>query len=762
MTVPALGPRERPCRDVAFLEVSSGIPRPVTSKARRPHRRSGRLTVLRVLRALVLGLVALTSAAAPAMAHAELVRSQPANGAILPTAPNRVAIWFDEALTPSGSTITVYDGRRHEVDRADSRVDPSNPRHLTVSLESGLPNGIYTVTWTSISADDGHVVHGTFTFTVGLATLPGAGIATSNQGIPSPAAVVARWLVFLGLVVPAGCFLLGLLGLPPAETRRWLPAAGAMVALLADLALVPVQAFLSGGGLPRQPLSNVLAELPAAWRWRLLAEVVLVIAVVIVPRRHERERVAAAGGVLVAAAAVLGLAFTSHAAARPQLHSLALAVESLHLGTVAFWLGAVVQLAAVPSSCRAAQQSVLRRFSRLALGLAPLAMVSGVGLAFLTFPSLASLWTSGYGRILLVKAVLVIGIVACGYRNHRAIATGIRRAAVFACSVRTELIFGVLAILAASTMSLWVPPQPRPVVTLELRRVAGPHLIAHLDVTPIDSGSNRLDAWLTDDQNRPVPGVSGATAEVSMLERPVDLPDLTLTRLPDGHWGGASAVLSVQGWWDVHVSFQGATLAQASQASAQFFVIVPDPLLVGPPPRRPSEPAARQLFTAAMTQLGQLTSMREFQDLSDGAGNSITTLETEVAPDTFAWQTGSGTSSIAIGPWQYYREGNGPWTRQQRPEVFHFPATVLTYYTGATELTLGRQQVVDGENCQILTFYAPATSGRGQAWYAWWVGMTTHLIRQEAMVADHYYMLVHYDEFNARVQITAPPLGPAS
>jgi copper transport protein len=122
-----------------------------------------------------------------AFAHAEDDHSSPAPGAVLSTAPMRVDIWFTEHLTPTVSTIQVYDAERHRVDRNDTQIDPSNTLHMGVTLPP-LPSGLYTVVWANVSADDGHANRGGFAFTILLPTATPAPKAAAVVGGPPSAA----------------------------------------------------------------------------------------------------------------------------------------------------------------------------------------------------------------------------------------------------------------------------------------------------------------------------------------------------------------------------------------------------------------------------------------------------------------------------------------------------------------------------------------------------------------------------------------------
>lgn len=115
----------------------------------------------RRLAVAALGLVLL---ATPAWPHASLVRSSPARRATVTTAPDRVQLWFNEAIEPKFSSISVWDAAGQRADLEDARVEPEDPKRLTVGLKP-LGRGTYRVRFRVLSVD-GHVVESEFPFTL--------------------------------------------------------------------------------------------------------------------------------------------------------------------------------------------------------------------------------------------------------------------------------------------------------------------------------------------------------------------------------------------------------------------------------------------------------------------------------------------------------------------------------------------------------------------------------------------------------------------
>lgn len=111
---------------------------------------------------LTIFLASLTGTAA--RAHAFLDHALPRVGSTATLSPPQVKIWFTEELEGAFSRIQVVDAQGKEVDRRDSKVDPSNPSIMVVSLPP-LPPGDYRVKWSAVAVDTHHTT-GTFTFTV--------------------------------------------------------------------------------------------------------------------------------------------------------------------------------------------------------------------------------------------------------------------------------------------------------------------------------------------------------------------------------------------------------------------------------------------------------------------------------------------------------------------------------------------------------------------------------------------------------------------
>ncbi len=100
----------------------------------------------------------------PALAHARLVETYPADGSDVPVSPGQVQLLFNEPVQAEFDPLKVYDQEGERVDEANARMSPNNRKLLVVDLEE-LPEGSYTVDW-RVTSTDGHPISGARRFAV--------------------------------------------------------------------------------------------------------------------------------------------------------------------------------------------------------------------------------------------------------------------------------------------------------------------------------------------------------------------------------------------------------------------------------------------------------------------------------------------------------------------------------------------------------------------------------------------------------------------
>ncbi len=122
------------------------------------------MTILRP-RTLLLAaslLTALAVEAPSAHAHAMLEASEPAEGAVLSSAPRQVTIRFNEPSRITALRLVNEDGQEIGIRRDANRATATS---ATATVTGPLAPGGYRVQWRAMGPD-GHVMSGTVHFTV--------------------------------------------------------------------------------------------------------------------------------------------------------------------------------------------------------------------------------------------------------------------------------------------------------------------------------------------------------------------------------------------------------------------------------------------------------------------------------------------------------------------------------------------------------------------------------------------------------------------
>ena len=297
----------------------------------------------RPLIVVLLAGIALLLAAGAASAHAVLRGSDPASGASLGKAPEKVTLTFTEPADLSLSSVHVLDATGKAVESGKARSVPGKPLALEVPLGQ-LPNGAYTVSWRTVSRSDGHLTSGSFAFGVGVQP-PSASSrgAPAAAGSPSPSilGVAGRWALDWGLILLVGAVASSLLVFRRRESGPPLPLLGGALALSAGGLAAMVVAERSRVGVS---IGELLGSSTGS---KLISQTVALVATAIVlgavarwPRRPEPLALLGVG----AAATMLVHVAGGHAAGEASLAPLNLLAQWAHLLAVGVWVGGFVWL----------------------------------------------------------------------------------------------------------------------------------------------------------------------------------------------------------------------------------------------------------------------------------------------------------------------------------------------------------------------------------------------------------------------------------
>jgi copper transport protein len=474
-----------------------------------------------VRRALVAGTVVAAALAAPAVAwsHAALLHTVPAASVLVDTPPKQVALVFSETVEPRFAIVSVTDADARQLAAGAPRRSASNPEELDVPVER-LAEGWYLVVWRVISVD-GHPVRGAFTFAVGPnpGPAPEFVIPTLSETAATPTLVAARWVAFLTMLFAIGLFVMRTIVARPlvarvAGTRLRAVSIAFWASLAVALVAVPVYVLLATSQFALRSFWSFDALVPllrvsAFGRGYLDLELVLALfavaaaAAVWLDRPEQAKRSVASllalwGALLAAGAALLAPGAAGHAA---QTHPrvLALALDALHLGASAIWIGGLLGLLVLWRSLGAVHRVAgllvcVPRFSNVAFVSVVTLLGSGIWASVLHLPTLASLWETSYGKTIIVKSLLLLTaiVVAAGnlLRTKPKLVASAKQPDVGAGAtvllrrlVSGEVVLVSGAVLAAALLSS-LPPPPKALAALGKPT-------AHIGPGPVSTVVNR-------------------------------------------------------------------------------------------------------------------------------------------------------------------------------------------------------------------------------------------------------------------------------
>ncbi|MFF2849929.1 copper resistance CopC/CopD family protein [Streptomyces sp. NPDC058001] len=403
---------------------------------------------------------ALLAAAAPVSAHAALTGSDPKQGSVVDTAPDRVSLTFSENVALADDSLRVLDPSGKRVDKGKA-ASLGNDTYA-VALHSGLPDGTFTVTYQVVSADS-HPVSGAYTFSIGAPSKTTVDLPSeaAGGGVVGTLYGAARYVSYAGFVLLVGgaAFVLGCwprgAGVRPVQR---VVVSGWVALTAATLSMLLMRGSYTGSGkvadiFDLNLLGQVLQTKTGAAlvsRLLLLAAAALFIAVLFgayargasetgdsagkssgessgdpsgdgaegsVPQRDLAFGLGI-GGVVVAAGLAATWAMAEHASTGIQA-GLAMPVDVLHLLAVAAWLGGLSTLLVALYRAPFIEATAVRRFSRVAFGSVVALAATGLYQSWRQVGSWSALTGTWYGQLLLIKVGLVAVVVGIAWFSRR-------------------------------------------------------------------------------------------------------------------------------------------------------------------------------------------------------------------------------------------------------------------------------------------------------------------------------------------------------
>lgn len=704
-----------------------------------------------------------------AYGHAAFLQSDPRPGVRLTAAPAQVTLEFTEPLdrTLAQAKIVRVGGGTIAARRVSS-----SPRTLVLRPAGALGRGAYRVQWHSVSTEDGHALEGSLSFGVRTAA---AGAGHSLQQSPLARGgwlrVGARVLLYVALLLFTGALVLAVVLGRPGDS--WLTGGledgvgGVSLdavrrrerAIVGDLGVFAVGAAALAALLEGVDAAQGFS--PAGLRDFLLTNAagvgrlaVVVYALVALGLWRRRPRIAAAMAVLALGA----VAASGHASsASPRL--LTIVNDWVHLLAGAVWLGGIALIVLVwtpamrrhgPDLRSAIARRVLPAFGRV--GLPAFLAVSATGIVSLVVQvgEIADLWQTAYGRVLLVKIVLVALIASASWWHALRLRARMLQALPAAGVerrhwrlLRAEPLLGLGVVAAVALLATFpLPPRQLGEAAAALQSVpacdpcpqrrpaAGELAVAER------AGRYLIAGWLRRDGAR----VTGTVRALDYNNRPVQVA-LTVRSARSVSCGAGCRRVSTVGD-AVRVALRDGGRVRVAALPARW--------------RENASVRARTLLGRAQARMRGLRGVRQIEVTTSGPGSYARTDYRLRAPDRLAYVTNGHTEAVVIARTRWFRAADIGWRRETYGSGIAFSTrSWFRWSSYARDVRMLREWSRGDRRFAELALMDPGTP----VWTRLTVAMDDmRVLREQQMTGGHFTTNI-YSRFDRPDRIEPPKGG---
>jgi copper transport protein len=560
----------------------------------------------------------------PSFGHASVLRSDPADNAVLDTPPEQVRIWFTEPVAVDFSTFRMIDIQGQTVKLAGIQRDEADHKIITLIMPE-LSSGVYSIHWNVLSEADGHDTQGVLAFGIGSgADLSAAQTVTADTAVPWTE-VALRWLNFSLLAALTGAIAIRYLILQKSENNVVVGTAmqSAQNRILTWTIRFTIGLFITGFLLLIYQIAFLLETLPdsatfwgTGWKlislslwgylWLARQAVILLLwaALRLIKTNQQRPEPKLLG--LLAALFTLGLtvvqALNSHAVAVDSQRDLAVAIDALHLISIGLWLGGMLALILGLLPIIRRDRSLFAPLARAGWGRFGLLAAFSVVLIILTgiyntgrqVASIDALLTTFYGQSLLGKIGLMLLMGGVGLLNsmllHGRVAAPLAKllgkpAGWTPLSTRqlprlvlVEMGLGIVAILFVGLITSVPNPKWPEFVPFDEERVLGTvsapvdDLLISFSAKPNRPGQNVFLVRAASSRRPPPADVLRVITRLTYLDEEIGTITVDAQEIDEGQYHIGGSYFSLPGTWQVEVAVRRQGV---EDTVAQFEWVVP-------------------------------------------------------------------------------------------------------------------------------------------------------------------------------------------
>jgi copper transport protein len=489
-----------------------------------------------------------------AFAHAVLIASEPADGALLSAPPKQVTLNFSEVIAPLALRLLDATGKVTLL-----KTYRQEQQSLIVDMPSEIGVGTSILSW-RVTSQDGHPVAGTVSFSINRADQERLNSAVADQERRFPLWLTHVLNILLLATVVGGAFFYSWIAPARSDAAvRWL-------ILLSPLAILVAVAHFVAETIDAVGDISGLSNVSLWWQpvaatsgiSMLVTGVALTLAALSLRRPG---RGAKAVSLIAIGLAGLAFAINGHAAtASPQL--LMKPLVFLHLVALLFWSGSLVPLLVRLRRDLPESADVLKSYSTPIRSAVMVLVPSGIVIAGVQLGAFSELWNSGYGVVLSIKIALLAMLFGLAGVNRFSLTPRIKSGDVSALRLLRVSIGGEigLVILIFCVTSLWrFTPPPREMSAVRVLssgiqfHAHGTRGMANLLVSPARPGPVTVSINVMDVQSRPLE-VKGVDVVLLDPENRVEPIRQRARRLTSATWRIDEMPIPMAGNWLVRIN----------------------------------------------------------------------------------------------------------------------------------------------------------------------------------------------------------------
>lgn len=414
----------------------------------------------------------------------KLDRTSPVDGTILSESPEQIELWFSDATKVT--VFGIFDDQDKAIPTGEPVQDPLTPNHFTVKMSSLLHKGTYSVHWFALVGE--FEKNGVYYFAVHEYTPLKGSNAISKDSIWGHIGFLqfAHWVAFMGLLALTGGMLFELF---VAKGRGNVPRWRMVSRLFYGMAALGfiVEFIFNRINYKQVQLNEYFAF---SFVWIPIFQIILLTMGFWIFKGVIR--------LTLLSISVLLWAFTGHSSTLSYGGLWSVVLDGFHLLSVSVWLGGLICLLLMLPKENSLEwlKVVGKTYSKWALGSILIIAITGLLMSnnYVTSYSIETFLASNWGKLILIKMVLFIGILIIGFLQMRYLKKFSTMGLRLLKQLKIEVYVAAIILIVAAVLIDLSPKEaeqgvyPKSIIIKDVKATVG--------ITPLKMGTNEISIRL--------------------------------------------------------------------------------------------------------------------------------------------------------------------------------------------------------------------------------------------------------------------------